>query len=167
MKIFLICFNIILFFLAGKTYGQASATASFTASATIIQPIGITTTANMNFANLDARSGGAVILSPENTRISTGGVTLADNATVSAASFEVTGEEGFTFSLTLPEDEYVLFNGNEKMIIKDFTSSLGESQSLSGGSKVVRVGATLNVTPNQMPGVYNSRSSINITVNYN
>ncbi|HSM63398.1 MAG TPA: hypothetical protein VK833_05620, partial [Gillisia sp.] len=49
---------------------QSSATANFTASATIIQPITITTTADMNFANIDASSGGRIILTTENTRIS-------------------------------------------------------------------------------------------------
>lgn len=167
MKKFLILINIILFSLAGKSFGQTSATASFTASATIIQPIGVTTTSNMNFANLDAGSGGAVILTPENTRITSGNVVLADGATVSAASFEVTGEEGFAFSISLPENDYLLSNGNENMIIQDFTSNLGEGASLAGGSKIVRVGATLNINPNQPPGVYYSDTSMNVTVNYN
>ena len=165
-KVFILML-IILLSGAGMSYAQTSATASFTASATIIQPIGITTTSNMNFANLDAKSGGAVILTPENTRISTGGVALAENASVSAASFEVTGEEGFAFSISLPKDEFILANGSESMIIKDFTSSLAEGGSLTGGSKIVRVGATLKVNPNQTPGVYNSRSPMNVTVNYN
>ena len=121
----------------------------------------------MNFANLDAKSGGAVILTPDNTRLSTGDVALADNSNVSAAAFEVTGEEGFAFSISLPESEYVLTNGTESMIIKDFTSSLAEGGNLSGGSKTVRVGATLKVNPNQTPGVYNSPAPMNVTVNYN
>ncbi|WP_229793663.1 DUF4402 domain-containing protein [Salinimicrobium marinum] len=158
---------LILMVLSFSVKGQTSATASFTASVTIIQPIGITTTSNMNFANLDAKDGGAVILTPENTRISTGGVSLEDDATVSAAAFEVTGEEGFAFSITLPENDYILTNGSESMIIKDFTSSLAEGGSISGGSRTVRVGATLDVHPNQTPGIYNSPAPMNVTVNYN
>ncbi len=148
-------------------YSQTQATASFTASATIIQPIGITTTANMNFANLDAKSGGTVILTPESTRTSTGGVSLSDNTAISAAAFEVTGEDGFSFSITLPQNEYKLSNGSENMIIKDFTSSLADGGYVSGGSRIIKVGATLNVNPNQTPGVYNSQNPMNVTVNYN
>ena len=162
-----VIFILIFFACALSVKGQTSATASFTASVTIIQPIGITTTSNLNFANLDAQSGGVVILTPDNTRISTGGVELADDSMVSAAAFEVTGEEGFAFSITLPENDYVLTNGSESMIIKDFTSSLAEGGSISGGSRTVRVGATLNVNPNQTPGVYNSPAPMNVTVNYN
>lgn len=73
--------TLILFFsiiTVNSLFSQASATANFTASATIIQPIGITTTNNMQFANIDAQNGGAVILTPENTRITTGELILAD-----------------------------------------------------------------------------------------
>lgn len=147
--------------------GQAQATASFTASVTIIQPIGITTTSNMNFAGLDAKSGGAVTLTPDNIRISKGGVELADGNQVSAAAFEVTGEQGFAFSISLPESEYILTNGSESMVIRNFTSNLGNNGDLSNGSKVVSVGATLEVNPNQTPGVYTSPSPMHVTVNYN
>ena len=167
MKRSLIITGIFLSFFGGAAFCQTSATASFNASATIIKPIGITTTSNMNFAYLDANSGGAVILTPDNTRISTGTVALADNTSVSAAAFKVTGEEGFAFSITLPQKEFILGNGNENMIIKDFTSSLAGGESVTGGSKVVRVGATLNIHANQSPGVYNSRTPMNVTVNYN
>ncbi len=148
-------------------YSQTQATASFTASATIIQPIGITTTANMNFASLDAKSGGAVILSPDNNRIGTGGIELADGTEVSAAAFKVTGEQNFAFSISLPENDFVLTNGSENMIIKDFTSSLDGTGDFSNGQSDVRVGATLEVNPQQNPGVYTTPSPMNVTVNYN
>ncbi|UZH56873.1 DUF4402 domain-containing protein [Salinimicrobium tongyeongense] len=158
---------IVLSLIGASAFAQASATASFTASATIIQPIGITTTSNMNFANVDAGEGGEVILTPSNTRLTTGNVLLDSEENVSAAAFEVTGEEGFAFSLSLPEGEYVLANGSESMIIKDFTSSLAEGETLAGGTKVITVGATLAVNPHQTPGTYNSMTPMNVTVNYN
>lgn len=55
---------------------QASATANFTASATIIQPITLTTTSNMNFASIDAKIGGQIILTPDKACTSSGGVVL-------------------------------------------------------------------------------------------
>lgn len=154
-------------FFTCTTAALAQATANFTASVTIIQPIGITTTSNMNFANVDAKAGGEVILTPNNTRISNGGVVLEQANGLSAASFEITGEPGFAFSITVPESEYVLTNGSESIIIKDFTSSLAEGGSLAGGSATVNVGATLKINPNQTPGLYNSQGPMNVTVNYN
>lgn len=150
-----------------NTEVKAQASASFTASVTIIQPIGITTTSNMNFASIDARNGGTITLSPDNLRITTGGVTLKDEIKLSAATFLVTGEQDFAFSIGLPANEYILTNGRENLIIKDFTSSLTDSESLNSGSKTVSVGATLDVNPNQEPGIYTCTGPLDVTVNYN
>lgn len=161
----ILCFA---FFSLGATcFGQTSASATFTASATIIQPIGITTTSNMNFAGIDAKSGGTVVLTPQSTRSTTGGVLLADQSFVSAASFEVTGETGFAFSISLPREEYVLSNGTENMILRDFTSSIAGGANLGADANSIRVGATLEVNPDQTPGRYASTRPMAITVAYN
>jgi len=165
MKRLALLFSLIV--LSFSTDGLAQATATFTASVTIIQPIGITNTANMNFANLDAKSGGTVILNPDNTRISQGGVELADGNTISAASFEVTGQAGYTYSISLPNSDYVLTNGTDNIVIRDFTSSLKNEGALASGSQSLRVGASLDINPNQTPGNYTSPSGFNISVNYN
>jgi hypothetical protein len=165
MKRLLLIFSLII--LSFPNEGMAQATATFTASVTIIQPIGIINTANMNFANVDAKSGGTVILDPDNTRSSQGGVELTDGNTVSAATFEVTGQAGYTYSITLPNSDQVLTNGTEDIIIKDFTSSLKNEGSLADGSQTLRVGASLDINPNQPPGNYTSPGGFNITVNYN
>jgi len=165
MKRLVLLFSLII--LSFPNEGMAQATATFTASVTIIQPIGIINTANMNFANVDAKSGGTVILDPDNTRSSQGGVELTDGNTVSAATFEVTGQAGYTYSITLPNSDHVLTNGTEDIIIKDFTSSLKNEGSLADGSQTLRVGASLDINPNQTPGNYTSPGGFNITVNYN
>lgn len=155
----------VLFF--GFGYGQTQASASFTASVTIIEPIGITNTSNMNFAALDAKSGGTVILTPDNDRISSGGVELADGANVSAATFQVTGQRGFSFSISLPKGEYPLTNGVENVILKDFTSNLGDSGEFTNGVSEIRVGATLDIKSKQQPGTYSTLSPLEVSVNYN
>ena len=147
-------------------FSQASATANFTASATIIQPIGITTTNNMQFANIDARNGGAVILTPENTRITNGDIELAEGGTVSAATFEVTGQTGFAFSISLPKGSHRLSSGSESMILQDFTTNYHGS-SIAGDGKTIKVGASLIVNPNQQPGNYKTNGDLQVTVNYN
>jgi len=165
MKRLLLIFTLII--LSFPSEGKAQASASFTASVIIIQPIGITNTANMNFANLDAKSGGKVILNPDNSQISQDGVELTDGNTVSAATFEVTGQAGYTYSITLPNSDYVLSNGTDNIIIRDFTSSLKNENYLALGSQTLRVGASLDINPNQPPGNYTSLGGFNITVNYN
>lgn len=157
---------ILLYTGMSPVFSQASATANFTASATIIEPIGITTTSNMQFANIDARTGGAVILTPENTRITTGELVLADGGNVSAATFEVTGQTDFAFGISLPKGALRLSSGSESMFIQDFTTNY-DGSSLNGDGKTIRVGASLIVNSNQKPGDYKTTGDLQVTVNYN
>lgn len=146
---------------------QTSATASFTASATIIQPIGITSTADMNFANIDAQQGGSVILTPQNMRYSTGDVALAEGEDPSAATFIVTGQPGLAYSINMPSHSYTLSNGVEEMILENFTNSLGTSGLLAEGKQAFNLGATLNINAGQTPGFYTSPTPMDVTVIYN
>ncbi|TVZ28391.1 uncharacterized protein DUF4402 [Gillisia sp. Hel_I_86] len=143
------------------------ATASFNASVTIIEPIGITTTSDLKFANVDAKNGGEITLTPNSTRATSGDVELTDGGTASAASFEITGEAGYTYEVTLPSNNYVLSNGSETMEITNFTSDFNNDNVLAVGSQTINVGATLKVNPNQTPGTYVNQDGFNITVNYN
>ncbi|CAM4139543.1 DUF4402 domain-containing protein [Gillisia hiemivivida] len=145
----------------------AQATATFNASVTIIQPIGITTTSDLKFANVDAKNGGEITLSPNSTRTTSGDVALSDGGIVSAASFEITGESGYTYAVSLPGDNYVLSNGSETMEINNFTTDFNSDNTLTAGSQKINVGATLKVNPNQTPGNYVNQGGFNVTVNYN
>jgi hypothetical protein len=167
MKIKLLFIGFCLAGIFQAVQAQTSATASFTASATIIQPIGITTTANMNFAHIDAQEGGAVFLTPQNTRFTTGGVILAGSEDLSAATFTVTGQPGLTYSINVPSIRYTLTNGSEEMIIENFTNSLGNDGLLAEGKQEFRIGATVNVKAGQTPGYYTSPSPMDVTVIYN
>ena len=167
MKVFLLFIGICLTGIFQDLSAQTSATASFTASATIIQPIGITSTANMNFAHIDAQQGGAVILTPQNRRYSIGGVVLAEGEDHTAATFIVTGQPGLAYSINVPSHSYTLSNGVEEMILENFTSSLDGGGLLAEGKQAFNLGATLNIKAGQTPGYYTSPSPMDITVIYN
>ena len=167
MKIFLLFIGICLTGFFQDLSSHTSATASFTASATIIQPIGITTTANMNFANIDAQQGGSVILTPQSTRFTTGDVEVAAGDDSSAASFQVTGQPGLAYSIIVPSQSYILSNGVEEMILENFTSSLNGDGLLAEGKQAFNLGATLKVKSGQTPGYYTSPTPMDVTVIYN
>ncbi|WP_034925414.1 DUF4402 domain-containing protein [Gillisia sp. CAL575] len=158
---------ILILLLCFSSMSFAQATATFNASVTIIQPIGITTTSDLKFANIDAKNGGEVTLSPNSTRSTAGEVLLSDGGTVSAASFEITGEPGYTYGITLPGDNHVLSNGTETMVINNFTTDFNGDNALASGPQTINVGATLKVNPNQTPGNYINQGGFNVTVNYN
>lgn len=166
MKLSFLFFSMLVL-VSAASFPQTSASASFTASVTIVEPIGITTTSDMNFARVEAGEGGQVILAPDDSRITQGGVQLADGETGTAASFEVIGTEGFAYDLSLPQGAFLLSNGSEEIVIKDFKSNIQGKGNFSGGPNIVKVGATLVMNPSQTPGRYSSSNGFTVTVNYN
>ena len=162
IKIFSLAIAIIGF--SATSFAQVSATA--TATSTIVTPIAISKTVDMNFGNVAvSSSAGTVVLAAEGTRSATGGVTLpATSGTVAAAQFTVTGESGYTYSVTLPVSNTVKF-GSNTMTVNTFVSNT--TGKLTGGTEILKVGATLNVGASQAAGTYISEAPFTVTVNYN
>ena len=157
-----------LFAVNAALFAQASATA--TATAVIVGPIGISNTANMNFGNVAVgASPGTVVLTPAGGRTPTGGVTLpATTGTVAAAAFTVTGAAGYTYAITLPSAALTISSGANSMTVDNWTSNPTPTGTLDGGgSQALTVGATLHVSGSQAAGNYTSATPFTVTVNYN
>jgi len=168
MKLKYIFFLILGNLLSYAALAQASDFASI--SVNIVTPITISKTADMNFGNVAINtSNGTVELSPDGTRTPSGGVTLPiQSGTVSAASFDVSGEGNYTYSISLPTEDFLLFhpNSTDYMIVNNFRSVPENAGQLSSGAQTITVGATLNVEAAQEVGTYQG-SSFEVTVNYN
>ncbi|MFO7669155.1 MAG: DUF4402 domain-containing protein [Bacteroidales bacterium] len=157
-----------LMVLSMSAYGQVSAAA--TASATIVTPIAISTATDMDFGNVAVSAvSGTVVLSPAGARSVTGGATLpAVPGTVTAASFDVTGQANLTYSITLPAAATTITSGADNMTVDTWTSSPTPTGTLdAGGTETLSVGATLNVGAGQAAGTYLSAIPFTVTVNYN
>ncbi|MDP3399314.1 MAG: DUF4402 domain-containing protein [Bacteroidales bacterium] len=153
---------------SAASYGQ-SATA--TASTTIIAPLTITKSTDMKFGDVavGASSGGTVVLSPDGTRSATGTVHFSPSNTgdISAATFNLAGVSGYTYTITLPGNTAVkVVKGSDEMTVTDFTSTPSGTGTLTGGVGTLNVGATLNVSPGQATGAYTS-TTFTVTVAYN
>lgn len=158
----------------GKAVAQTSATATANASATVITPITLTKTLDMNFGVLASSPiPGTLVLSPAGVRTPTGGVsTLPTVGTVTPAVFQVDGQSGFTYAITLPIVPVQLDNTTTPgalMLATNFTSSpdVITGGILTGGTQALNIGATLLVGPNQASGLYTSTIPFPVTVNYN
>ena len=156
---------------ASNSFAQASATAS--ASATMITPISIAKNVDMSFGNIAvaASTGGTVVLAPAGTRATggAGGVTLpATTGTVSAADFTVTGTPDYTYAITLPTSATLSDGSGHTMGVDGFTSTPSATGTLSsGGTQDLTVGATLTVAAAQASGTYTNATGVPVTVNYN
>jgi Domain of unknown function (DUF4402) len=152
--------------------GQSSS-ASASASATIIQPIAIAKTADLVFGNLAVgATGGTVAISTANA-VTIGGAGNAisqptnGSGNPAAAGFTVTGESGMTYAISLPVDGTVTLAdaAAHTMSVNAFTSNVGATGTLTGGTQTLKVGATLTVGNSQAAGTYSG--SFSVTVAYN
>ena len=128
-----------------------AATATGTASATVITPIAITAGTALNFGTFAANaSGGTVIMTAGGVRSATGTVALSSTAAGSAGTFSVTGNSGSTFAVTYPSAFNVTSGANSMSL----TVTGATTGTLTGGSATVSVGGTLSVGAAQAPGAY-------------
>ena len=167
MKKILVLAIIVLGF-AASTFAQVTATASTTA--TIITPIAITKTVDMNFGNIAVSPtiAGTVVLPTTGARTLTGGVTLpVVTGTVTAAAFTVTGQGTSTYSITLPVAATTITSGANTMTVDTWTSNPTPTGALTAGTQTLSVGATLHVAASQAAGTYVSGVPFTVTVNYN
>jgi hypothetical protein len=161
---------IVMVAFSASALSQVSATA--TASATIITPIAIANAGDMNFGNIAVSTAPGTVVLPATlapTRTVTGGCTLpATTGTVSAAAFTVTGQTGFTYSITLPASASLTGPGTP-MTANAFVSTptVLAGGLLTAGTQTLYVGATLNVAAAQTAGVYTTAAAFTVTVNYN
>ena len=158
---------VILFLNLSSLFAQSVANANI--AATIVTPISISKTLDVNFGNVSVSgTAGTVILTPTGTRTATGGVSLpTTTGTLTAATFTISGQGTYTYAITLPSSPVTITNGGNVMTINNFTSSTLGAGTLSAGSQTLTVGATLNIAGNQPAGTYVSPTPFNVTVNYN
>lgn len=168
---------IVIALFSNGAMAQNTATDASAAYATIIAPITIDNTIDLNFGDVIAGAGYVTL--------STAGVRGSDYqafsglqvGTISAASFNITGEKDYTYSITLPtrngSNPIVLSDGGTATLNVDTFVSKSATltvDSLTGkldasNKDTVLVGATLRVATGQTAGLYTG--TFNVTVAYN
>lgn len=150
--------------IAGATHVSRAASDTANAIADIVVAIAISKTVDLDFASIVASgSADTVVVSPGGAR--TCGGTLTCTGTVAAASFDVTGGNNLTYSISLPAST-VINAGAPTMTVDTFTSSPSPTGTLSGaGTETLTVGATLQVGASQATGSYTG--TFTVTVDYN
>ena len=152
--------------LSTSSFAQSTSGAA-TASATLLVPISIAKTTDMNFGTLAvSATAGTVALDYANGVTSTGGVKLF-GGTPSTASFTVTGEGNKTFSISYPTTITLAGSTSGSLIVDNIICDKGAIGTLESGSLVLKVKGILNVPANSVAGTYTNSNDLKVTVNYN
>jgi hypothetical protein len=132
-----------------------------TATALVIQPLGIAQTAGMDFGEVAADPLAATTVDLDISGNATSSDGASTSGTAAAGAFTVTGLTDATYVITLPGDTDVTLDSTttaDSMSVTGFISSIGATGStgtLTGGSDAITVGATLNLDADQAAGTYN------------
>jgi len=153
---------------------SVSANAGAGTMATIITPIAISKTADLDFGNIaSGATSGVVTLPPSPTpaRTTSGGAMIpsAIPGNPSAAAFAVSGHPNATYSIILPTSVTLTrLTGSETIEIHTFITANGQTGMLdASGQDQITVGATMDLNANQTSGVYQNQHGLTITVAYN
>ncbi|HHV04041.1 MAG: DUF4402 domain-containing protein [Bacteroidales bacterium] len=153
------------------SFGQSQSTASADAGANIITPISISNSQGLHFGDIVSQTNAfTVTMSAAGGRSDASGLSgdqspLLSTNTGNQAVFTITGEADYEFSVLLPTSIELTATGATPMDVDNFTMNLDESDNtLTGGSVVLNVGATLHVNAVQQAGAYTG--SFNVTVAY-
>ena len=161
-----VVFILLSLLLSAQVFAQASSSATIESRATVIDPIKIDKTVDLDFGYvISGYTSGSVILSPDGTRLAQG-VQLSNSVPGNVAPAEAVVTHGNNnYSIVLPES-FTLYhqeNPNQGLLIDNFTVA-----PLAGDeSDVLRIGATLNLGANQSAGYYTNSTGFNVTVSYN
>ena len=170
-SISLLCLYLVFAFPAkAQTPNSASVTGHITAE--VISTLTAIETSQLSFGKFSpGPQGGKLILTPESS-ISVMGSVWPGSGTHGAASFNITGDPGVAYSISLPSSPVTIthVSSARTMIVEDWTSvPFAEPGAglLENGSQVVNVGATLRVgTLNDNPvGIYTGTYKITFAFN--
>ncbi|AEG91845.1 DUF4402 domain-containing protein [Ramlibacter tataouinensis] len=146
------------------------------ASGTVVAPIAVTKSADLNFGKFAPGTGGSMTVSTSGAATSTG-VVRSTAVTPTAARFDVSGDANATYAITYTGSSTALTHAvdstktmalsiHSDLTAGNATSGTVSSGTLSGtGTQSVYVGGTLTVGAAQVAGTYNG--SVKVQVEYN
>jgi hypothetical protein len=156
MKAALVCAATVVVGLGGTAAHAATGTADV--SATILDAVTVTNTADLLFGNIAAGAAPATVSISAGGTVNCGG--LVCNGTQNPAGFSVTGTAGQTVGISLPLTSITLTSGTDSMTVSGLASDVASI--VLDGTDAFTVGGSLAVAANQAAGTYTGSFSVDV-----
>lgn len=167
MKKLLLLAIVVLGFSA-VSFGQEAPVATATATATLVAPLTITKTGDMNFATVAGSSSASTILMSTTGALTPSAGAYVISGSPTSAKFSITGAAGEVISITLPGTiTLTATGGSAGVTVGTFTDDDTSDKIPASGPLVINVGGTLTLPENVVAGVYTNTTDLKVTVNYN
>ncbi len=176
MKTKFITLAIAILGFSASSFAQTGTNATANASATLLTPLKIEKTQDLNFGKIaSSMEEGKAILSTAGVVTRSGGVAVLTGIQATAAKFTVTGDANQKFTMSAPASIGLSSGtGSPLNLVLDYKTDLGATLTapsstgvvLTGGSREILVGGTLTVPANTVAGVYKNETELKITVSY-
>lgn len=150
---------------SASAMAQQTGNATATAGATIVSPLSISNTRNLDFGTIvaNASEAGTVTLAATSDATSSAtGVTMAPGSVSNTAVFAINGDANRTFNITMPATVTLAGPANAEMIITLAKNLSNENNVLTGGTSTLYVGGSLAVAANQAAGAYTAEFNVAI-----
>lgn len=155
---------LILLFMHLNILGQA--TASFTASATIVNPDNYTPAEAIKISRINSANSKVKRSTARGVRITSSDLESGQAVFINLASFQLEGGPISNLRINLPNEELILSNGNAQMKIRDLFSNLSIQEGLNENQDILELGAAILMQNKQKPGLYTNNELIEIIVDY-
>lgn len=162
-------FSFLFLLFSGIAYSQVSVSASIEARVTVVEPIQIRKSYDLNFGNvISGNTPGTLMLKPDGTRIASGvEISNAVPGEVNPAEAIVLhGNHNYSINFPISYTLYNVQDPSQRIIVDDFTVK-PFSLNPETGSDILMIGATLNMKAHQGSGYYTNPIGFNVTVAYN
>lgn len=158
---------VFIFTLVSNKVVSQSASANAIATVKIVGPLSLTKNVDLNFGSIASSSEtGSVVVDPDGTVTTFGGVTVVDSSLITAASFGVSGPPDTSFTITLPGWVELKNEFNNSISLYSVVSNPEWTGTLdANGTATLLVGASITVNASQGVGVY--QGDLLVTVNLN
>jgi len=148
---------------AVSSFAQSTKTAS--ATATLITPLSISKTTDLDFGTLAATDNAGTAILDYASAVTVSGGTRKISGTPTTAVFHVIGEGTNTITISFPTP-INLNAGAATNLSLALTCDKGASTQLISGATDLKFGGTLSVPANTVAGQYTNSTGISVTVNY-
>jgi hypothetical protein len=134
-----------------------------TASVEMITPdISVSENTPLNFGQVLTLGAGTVIISAEAIPVRTGTAMIIANSAFSSGSFDVTGDEDLSYTVTVPTTISLVGSGGTAIAGSLISSPAAAAGLLTSGAQTVYVGGTITVAATQAAGSYSATYEVTV-----